>query len=369
MSKPVNSAVQELLAEIARAKLQAEERRRQKEAASKVQYGVVRDSSGKIELHLPPPPIKPSADDCCQSGCTPCIMDTYREQLCEHKCAVRQLQEQYERAVDGQPPISDPHPATRERLSYGILDPLRFTKVRIMHIDTFCQYSRLLVLEASAKDFVLALGEHVHIRTQLSDGRKITRPFTPVMIEAEDGVVRPHLFVRLYDNNVQSEYFRELVAGSCLMVRGPVTTNENLSQVFGGQLCALIAGGSGIAPIFQALQFAHLNERYRLQRIIVIHCARDSSGLWLAKSISELEQEMPQLSYHTFLSREIKEGVVASDTMTTGRLCEDSLKRVLLQEENATTCKRRALVCGPGTFNSDVEVWLRNMGFDDVQVL
>ncbi|PIA14606.1 ferredoxin reductase-like protein [Coemansia reversa NRRL 1564] len=236
-------------------------------------------------------------------------------------------------------------------------------------MDTFCQYSRLFVLEASAKDFVLALGEHIHIRTQLGDGRKITRPFTPVMIEAEDGIVRPHLFIRLYEDNEQSEYFRKLEAGARLMVRGPVTTNENLSRVFGGELCVLIAGGSGIAPIFQALQFAHINEKYYLQRIILIHCARDSSGLWLEKNISEFSQEMPQLSYHKFLSRETKDDVITSNTIVGQRLCLDSLKRVLLLNKGMAPCKRRALVCGPGTFNGDVTLWLGNMEFDDVQAL
>ncbi|KAJ2339861.1 hypothetical protein GGH92_006525 [Coemansia sp. RSA 2673] len=67
-----------------------------------------------------------------------------------------------------------------------------------MHTHMLGGYARLVVLEASASNFVLALGEHVQIRATFSDGVRITRPYTPVMIEAPDGIVRPHLFVRLY---------------------------------------------------------------------------------------------------------------------------------------------------------------------------
>ncbi|KAJ2537802.1 NADH-cytochrome b5 reductase-like, partial [Coemansia sp. RSA 1878] len=292
----MNPAVAELLQEIARAKLRAEERRN---LATSQKYGIIREN-GKLELRLPPPPAKPTSDDCCHSGCTPCIMDTYQDQLCAYNKKAADFKAQYERALDGQ--TIEPH-YLAERLLCGILDPLQFTPIRIMHVDYICDYSRLFVLEATARNFILALGEHIHIRADFDTKERITRPFTPVMVEAADGVVRPHLFVRLYDNRM-SEYFKKLCAGDAISVRGPVITQENLTRAFSGQMCVLVGGGSGIAPIFQALQFAHINSTYRAKHIVVVHCARDTRGLWLAHHIQALKSKMPRLSYHTFLSRE-----------------------------------------------------------------
>ncbi|KAJ2358898.1 hypothetical protein GGF43_000498, partial [Coemansia sp. RSA 2618] len=218
----------------------------------------------------------PEPDECCGSGCTPCIMDTYWDHLSAYEQRASEFRKEYERALKGE---VEHHVRSAEPISCGILDPLHFSPVRIMHIDKVCEYSRLFVLEATASNFVLALGEHIHIRATVNNGNSkddvqhVTRPFTPVMLEADDGIVRPHLFVRLYTDNQLSTYFKQLSAGDTISVRGPIATQENLTRAFSGSLCVLAAGGSGIAPIFQALQFAHMNSAYREKRILVVHSA------------------------------------------------------------------------------------------------
>ncbi len=41
------------------------------------------------ENDLPPPPPRPDPDQCCGSGCVPCIFDLYEEELAEwgRRCA------------------------------------------------------------------------------------------------------------------------------------------------------------------------------------------------------------------------------------------------------------------------------------------
>ncbi|KAJ2308768.1 NADH-cytochrome b5 reductase-like [Coemansia sp. RSA 2706] len=344
MSKPLNPAVEALMQEIARAKLRAEERRQQKLEQSRQQYGVIQTDSGQIKLQLPPPPTKPSPDECCNSGCTPCIMDTYSSQLHAYEENVARLRQQYQQQISGELPSC--HLA--EPLSFGLLDPLKFTGVRVMHVDTPTNDTRILVLEATAADFVLALGEHVQIRADLKDG-PLTRPFTPVMIPAHDGTVRPHIFVRLYANPLSSHLGR-LQAGDRLKLRGPLRTHENLTWLFSAPVCVLAAAGTGIAPIFQALEFARLNSSYQTRRIVLVQCARNASEQWLERNIRDMQ--MPRLEYHVFLSN-------------THRLTDEKLRQ-LLDEECADA---RALICGPGTFNVDVSSWLAGIGIRDVQCL
>ncbi|KAJ2807291.1 NADH-cytochrome b5 reductase-like [Coemansia helicoidea] len=358
MGSGVNPAVQELLEEIARAKARAEARRQQRDADAHQQYGILRRADGTVELREPPAPVAPEASDCCHSGCTPCIMDTFREHLQQHERQVQVLREQYQRALaEGTAAGSvwhEPHGAP-----CGILDPLKFVAVRVMHVERG-EYWRMFVLEATSSDFVLALGEHIHIRAATgSSGGVVTRPFTPVVVEDVAGLPRPHLFVRLYDSAL-SRYFAGVAPGDALSVRGPIETNEDLTRAFSGPACVLVAGGSGIAPIFQIIRFASLNAAYSGKRIVVVHCARDASGLWLRDEIARLADALPHMSYHPFLSRD------ASDSAAPHRrrLSAAAIRQLVGAETGA-----RAVVCGPGTFNSAVAGWLRGAGIDDVQRL
>nr|WP_246641934.1 oxidoreductase-like domain-containing protein [Paraburkholderia edwinii] len=36
----------------------------------------------------PEPPVRPSADDCCRSGCDPCVFDLYNEALERYHAAL-----------------------------------------------------------------------------------------------------------------------------------------------------------------------------------------------------------------------------------------------------------------------------------------
>ncbi|KAJ1658135.1 hypothetical protein IWQ61_002579 [Dispira simplex] len=46
-------------------------------------------------LRLPQTPTPPGPDDCCQSGCTPCILESYQDELLAHKQVVAALQTEY----------------------------------------------------------------------------------------------------------------------------------------------------------------------------------------------------------------------------------------------------------------------------------
>ncbi|KAI8317821.1 hypothetical protein GQ54DRAFT_315125, partial [Martensiomyces pterosporus] len=80
MSKPTNPAVLALYEEISRAKKRAAERRKAEEERKGTQHGVIKEGD-RIVLKLPLPPPKPLPEDCCNSGCTPCINDTYSEAM------------------------------------------------------------------------------------------------------------------------------------------------------------------------------------------------------------------------------------------------------------------------------------------------
>ncbi|KAJ1938865.1 NADH-cytochrome b5 reductase-like [Linderina pennispora] len=358
-----NPAVLALYEEIARAKKRAAERKKAKEEQANAKYGSVLEGD-QLVLKLPPPPLKPDADECCNSGCTPCILDTYKETMDTYASEVAVLKLNHQLALRGE--VTDNAVLKHMGLQPGLLNPLKFTMVRVIAAQQLNSYSRLFIIDADSSNFFLAAGEHIHIRATVNDAR-LTRPFTPLMIEAPDGVVRPHLLIRLYDHGL-SHYFRTLGIGDYMSVRGPVSTTGNLTKVLQGDAVLLIAGGSGIAPIFQILQFAHVNESYRSKRIVLVQCAIEHTGVWLSKEIAGFAKDMPQLTHHIFLSQDS----TATASLSTGhrhvmpgRLTLGRLRKIVPEQPT----DRHAIVCGPGLFNQDVKAHLEALSIANIQLL
>ncbi|KAJ2603589.1 NADH-cytochrome b5 reductase-like [Coemansia sp. RSA 1721] len=358
----MNPAVQTLLEEIARAKKRAAEKKAYEEQQQQhnTQYGVIRQDN-RLLLRLPPAPPKPSADDCCKTGCTPCILDTYADQLQAHTTTVELLKTQYAKAQQGEEGDESTH--VPKILPGGLLDPLRFQNIAIKRVHDYNDRSRLVVLDATSMDFVLALGEHIQIRVALANG-KVTKPFTPVMIADADGIVRPHIFVRLYADNSMSQYLSTLHPLSQLSIRGPVRTiEENMTKALkclGPTI--LIAAGSGIAPLFHFLQFAQINVAYCHKNIVCVHCVSDKESLlWLQRDIAQMVEDMQGLRYHTVVKGEEGNGRNRLDRVRLRQLLDEYSKDELVEAQ--------AVVCGPGSFNDDVGQWLLELGISGIQKL
>ncbi|KAJ2005979.1 NADH-cytochrome b5 reductase-like [Coemansia thaxteri] len=361
MGTATNPAVLAVLEEIARAKERAEERRRAAAtAAAGEQYGVIRSgSSGEVVLRLPPAPLQPAPDDCCHSGCTPCILDAYRDRLHAYSEDVKALRAQYERVLAGEELSLGEH-HIRHALPGGVLEPLQFSSIAVHEAQEVGDGGRMVMLAATALDFVLAPGEHVQIRASLGDGWRATRAYTPVMVAARDGIVRPHLFVRVYgEAHRVSQFWRAVAPGQRLAVRGPVESQTDMTRALSPATCVLVAGGSGIAPIFHVLQFASVNSAYSGRRIVVMHCARSAAGLWLSSEIAALSRDLPGLEYHPFVSHEPTHA-------HHGRLTESLLWQVMGPLDGSSCA---AVVCGPDSFNCDVKLWLQDAGISDIKVL
>jgi Oxidoreductase-like protein, N-terminal len=55
-------------------------------------------------LSKPTPPRKPEPHECCGTGCIPCVMDLYEEELWEYEKSMKAWNETHGRLL---PPITD----------------------------------------------------------------------------------------------------------------------------------------------------------------------------------------------------------------------------------------------------------------------
>ncbi|KAJ1724054.1 NADH-cytochrome b5 reductase-like [Coemansia erecta] len=322
----MNPAVQTLLDEIAQAKRRAAERRRQREQAA----GGGPRSAPHVAAEEPQPP---AADECCGGGCTPCVFDTYRAELAAYRQATQQQQQQ---------------PTT------GQLSALTPAPLRLLASQPLGGRARLLVLDATARTFAPGLGEHVHMRTPACRPAE-ARAFTPVLVADAQGVVRPHVMVRVYGDGGVGARLARLRAGDRVLVRGPLASAVDMTGALGPPVCVLVAAGSGIAAVFHVLQFAAANPAYRARRLVLVQCACDRQSLWLREQIEEMRGTLPGLQYHAHVSAD------------EGRLDRRALAGMLGRQADGAS----AVVCGPEGFNRDVAGWLRELGLapGGIQVL
>jgi hypothetical protein len=55
-------------------------------------------------INKPVPPRKPEPHECCGTGCIPCVMDLYEEELWEYEKSIKLWNENHHKPL---PPITD----------------------------------------------------------------------------------------------------------------------------------------------------------------------------------------------------------------------------------------------------------------------
>ncbi|KAL3535073.1 hypothetical protein ACH5RR_003534 [Cinchona calisaya] len=93
----------------------------------------------------------------------------------------------------------------------------------------------------------LPIGQHISCRGKDSQGEEVVKPYTPTTLDSDVGFFE--LVIKMYPQGRMSHHFRELHVGDYLAVKGP----KGRFRYQPGQVRAfgMLAGGSGITPMFQ----------------------------------------------------------------------------------------------------------------------
>ncbi|GMK57196.1 hypothetical protein CspeluHIS016_0400300 [Cutaneotrichosporon spelunceum] len=161
-------------------------------------------------------------------------------------------------------PAGQPDPALRLRRTLapivepagGVLDPTVFRplklagKSRLSH-DT-ARYR--LALPRDTDTLGLPIGQHVSLAATI-DGRRVVRSYTPTSLDSERGYF--DLIVKTYHHGLMSSYLDHLPIGGSVDVRGP-KGQFNYTPALARHLL-LVAGGSGITPMYRIIKSAALD--------------------------------------------------------------------------------------------------------------
>jgi len=168
--------------------------------------------------------------------------------------------------------------------------------------------------------------------------KPVLRPYTPVNDESEKGFL--DLLVKKYPNGAMSTHLHDMEPGQRLDFKGPlpkypITPNKH-SHV------ALIAGGTGITPMYQVAR-AIFNNPEDKTKVTLVFANVTEEDILLKKEFEHLENTYPQ-RFRAFyvLDKPPKEWVGGS-----GFITKELLKQVLPEPKTENI---KIFVCGPPPF-------------------
>ncbi|XP_010549718.1 PREDICTED: NADH--cytochrome b5 reductase 1 [Tarenaya hassleriana] len=131
----------------------------------------------------------------------------------------------------------------------GCLDPENFKEFKLVKRVQLSHNVAKFTFELPTPTSVLGLpiGQHLSCRGKDAQGEDVIKAYTPTTLDTDVG--RFELVIKMYPQGRMSHHFREMRVGDCLSVKGP----KGRFKYQPGQVRAfgMLAGGSGITPMFQ----------------------------------------------------------------------------------------------------------------------
>jgi len=143
----------------------------------------------------------------------------------------------------------------------------------------------------------LPIGQHVSVAATI-DGKEVVRSYTPVSNDSLPGYV--DILVKTYPNGNISKYFSELQIGDKVQIRGPKGAFNYTPNTF--DQISMIAGGSGVTPMFQILQAIATNPEDTTPATLIFANVNEVD-IFLRKELDEFAAMKPgQISVHYVLN-------------------------------------------------------------------
>lgn len=198
----------------------------------------------------------------------------------------------------------------------------------------------------------LPIGQHISIQG-IIDGKEIVRSYTPTSLDS-DATGHFELLIKSYEKGNISKMIGELKIGDRIKVRGPkgfytYTANMNSSL-------AMVAGGTGIAPMYQIIKAISVNPQDKT-KVALVYGNVSEEDILLKKELDAIVESNPdQFKIHYMLDKPTSEtwngGI--------GYVTADVMKEYLPAAGEGV----QLLVCGPPPMVSSIKRNAVALGFE-----
>ena len=208
-------------------------------------------------------PISPSPEDCCGSGCTPCVLDIYEQELRLWKLSLNQIK-----------------PCTPIRFA---LSTDSYLNCVISAMESITHDVILYTISFLDKDLICNLfpGSHIILQASSKDNtHTITRQYTPISSLTSVGSL--DLIIKVYCDGRMSALVREWSIGSVVRIRGPFGSFDIKQNQY--KYMSMLACGTGIAPMYQVMRQMLENESEET-RIILLYSVSTAKDILLKQQL------------------------------------------------------------------------------------
>lgn len=228
------------------------------------------------------PPVEPSKEDCCNSGCNPCIFDVFEKQL-----------KFYQKFIEsGTKPPDD--------LSENGISQTEYSEYQLIKATEICNSHKLLVFKSTSVDgkkVAWKPGDHFLLK-YISKDLCCTRAYTPIK---QKDYSKDHDFaiiLKVYSDGFVSNYLNNLLEGDVTLWRGPYGAYEIIPNKFSNII--MITQGTGIAAFISIIENILDNEN-DLTKIFLFYCTQSEDTILFRNELYTFKQYW-NFTYKVFIS-------------------------------------------------------------------
>lgn len=238
-------------------------------------------------------PTTPKQEDCCGSGCNPCIFDVYEKQLKLYESSIQSGEHGtlLENAI-----------SQTEYTSFYVVD----------NIDLENEHKLILLKQYNNipydddKQVVWEPGDHFLLKFS-SKQLNFTRAYTPLKIginsNIDDKIYDFAVLVKRYCDGAVSNHLCDLNLGDVTLWRGPYGHYKIMPNTF--HRIIMIAQGTGITPLYSIIKKILKNED-DMTKITLLFCCKNIKSILLRDELYSFKSYW-NFNYEVYLSDNIKE--------------------------------------------------------------
>lgn len=228
------------------------------------------------------PPVEPSEEDCCNSGCNPCIFDVFEKQLKLYQTFIE----------SGAKPPDD--------LSENGISQTEYTEYQLIIASEICNSHKLLLFKSISVDGKKVRwkpGDHFLLK-YISKDLCCTKAYTPIELKNH---IKDHDFaiiLKVYNNGLVSNYLNDLHEGDITLWRGPYGAFEVIPNKFNRII--MIAQGTGIATFISIIENI-LDKEDDFTKIFLFYCTQSEETILFSNELYSFKQYW-NFTYKIFIS-------------------------------------------------------------------
>ncbi|KAG6498044.1 NADH--cytochrome b5 reductase 1-like [Zingiber officinale] len=238
------------------------------------------------------------------------------------------------------------------RKSKGSSDPENFREFKLVQKKQLSHNVAKFQFALPTASSVLGLpiGQHISCRGKDNLGDEAIKPYTPTTLDSDLGYFE--LVIKMYPQGRMSHHFREMKVGDYMSVKGP--KGRFKYQVGQVRAFGMIAGGSGITPMFQVTRAILENPKDKT-KVHLIYANVTYEDILLKEELDSLARTYPDRFQIYYVLNQPPDGWEGG----VGFVSKDMIK---------THCPAPAhdiqvLRCGPPPMNKAMAAHLDDLGY------